>query len=109
MTAQPLHADGRPPHEAEEAVTADQLRSRVVLRVLAAVIALACGTYALIGAMLWTGRDVPDGMWIAAGGFATALTSWLVNSKGDKEGPTEVVAPPGEPLPVTEQQTYDVR
>lgn len=75
---------------------AEKLRARVVTLVLVGILVLAGGLYALIGALLWSqGQDaVPDGLWLAAGAFGGALTSLLVNSKG--EGPTEVTTAPGD-------------
>ena len=86
-----------------------RLRARVVLLVLYAIVGLAFGLYVLIGAMLWTERDVPDALWLAAGGAATAIYGLLNNSKGGTEGgtsgPVEVRAPKDEPLAVKEADT----
>lgn len=82
-------------------MTAEALRSRVVLLVVVAIAVLTFGLYAEIGLLLWAERAIPGELWLAAGTFGGALVTILVNSKGGAEGgagtvtePTTVTAPP---------------
>ena len=89
-------------------MTADTLRSRVVLLVLGLVGLLAIGLYGFIGYLLATAPGpltdrsaaVPDALWLAAGTYGGALVTWLVNSKGTDAQQVQVVNQPDQPVPV---------
>lgn len=90
---------------------ADTLRGRVVLLVLCSITGLAFALYGLIGYLVVSqgGDAVPDGLWVAAGGYGGALVTWLVNSKGNstEPAPVKIEQPEGEPVPVTPEYDPD--
>lgn len=83
------------------ATPAERLRGRVVLLVIAGILALTAGLYALVGYLLVTkdASAVPDALWLAAGALAGSLTTLLANSKSDSNTATVDVAAPAELTP----------
>ena len=92
------------------AAEATQVHLTSQTRIVAAIIGLSFGLYALVAVLLFQDREaaIPGELWLAAGVFGGALVSFLSNSKGGQEGgttgPLEVVAPPDQPLAVREAQ-----
>lgn len=97
-------------------MTASQLRSKVVLLVVWALVGMTAALYGLIGLLLlihqWQHDSLedfalPGELWIAAGFFGAGVVGLLNNSKGGSEGGVVPSGTPRDPVTVREASPAD--